>query len=68
MNKLRAFLCYTKQVDADTIDSNKVQDATVAYDKEGEVKILDNNGSNDKCEVQNETDEKAENDDNNNNS
>ena len=57
----------TKQVDPDISDAIKLQDVTVTYNKEEEVKILDSsNDTNDKCEATNENDEKVETADNTN--
>lgn len=60
----------TKQFDADPdiSDAIKLQDITVTYSKEEEVKIADNsNDTSDKCETHNEKDEKVETADNTNN-
>ena len=49
----------TKQ--AEVTDSSKGQDVLVTYDKEEEMKFVDNsNDSSEKCEVNNEKDENVE--------
>ena len=51
----------TKQVYPDVSDTTKGQDVAITYNKDEEVKIVDNsNDTSDKCEAHNEKDEKVE--------